>query len=448
MRLRPSELAPLELDVPGDPSQAAFWIVAACVVPGSEVTVEHVYVGRGRRGYLDVLARMGADIDEVPTTGPGDLDATADVVARFGPLGATVVEAAEITGLDEVPVLAVAGACASGDTVFRAVGELRVKESDRLAGVAELVRVFGARAEVDGDDLVVHGAGRLVPGVVDARGDHRMAMAAAVAGLAAGHEPTRIAGWGAVATSYPAFRHGPRRAQRDTVNMDTAPGRRAWSGGRRTEVRVVAIDGPAGAGKSTLAQAVAEHLGVERLDTGAMYRAVAWSALRHHVELTDTEAVARLARDITIEVGSRVVVDGEDATFAIRSAAVDAAVSAVAANPAVRAELVARQRAWVAERGRGVVEGRDIGTVVLPDADLKIYLTAATETRARRRARERADGRSVEAVHDDLVRRDRLDSTRVTSPLPSPEDVAADAKVIDSTGKSSRDVLEEVLACL
>jgi cytidylate kinase len=213
-------------------------------------------------------------------------------------------------------------------------------------------------------------------------------------------------------------------------------------------VHVVAIDGPAGAGKSTLAQAVAEHLGVERLDTGAMYRAVAWSALRHHVDVSDAEAVARLARHITIEVGGRVVVDGDDATLAIRSAAVDAAVSAVAANPAVRSELVARQRAWVAERGRGVVEGRDIGTVVLPDADLKIYLTAAAETRARRRARERADGRSVEAVHDALVRRDRLDSTRLASPLPLPEDVAADAKIIDSTGKSSRAVLEEVLACL
>jgi len=213
---------------------------------------------------------------------------------------------------------------------------------------------------------------------------------------------------------------------------------------------VVAIDGPAGAGKSTLAQAVAEHLGVERLDTGAMYRAVAWSALRQGVDVAvaDAEAVAVLARHTTIEVGGRVVVDGEDATLAIRSAAVDAAVSAVAANAAVRAELVARQRAWVAERGRGVVEGRDIGTVVLPDADLKIYLTAAAETRARRRARERADGRSVEAVHDDLVRRDRLDSTRLASPLPLPEDVAADAKVIDSTGKSSRAVLEEVLTCL
>jgi cytidylate kinase len=212
--------------------------------------------------------------------------------------------------------------------------------------------------------------------------------------------------------------------------------------------RVVAIDGPAGAGKSTLAQGVAEHLGVERLDTGAMYRAVAWSALRHAVDPADTEAVAGLVGTVTIEVGERVMVDGEDATAAIRSAEVDAAVSAVAANPAVRANLVARQRAWVAQRGGGVVEGRDIGTVVLPDADVKIYLTAATEIRARRRARERADGQSVEAVHDALVRRDRLDSTRAASPLPSPEDVAADATVIDSTGKSTTTVLEEVLACL
>jgi 3-phosphoshikimate 1-carboxyvinyltransferase len=205
VRLAPSTLAPFELDVPGDPSQAAFWVVAACVVPGSEITVERVYVGRGRRGYLDVLARMGALVEEVPVTGPGDLGATADIVARFGPLQSTEVRATEITGLDEVPVLAVAAACASGATVFHDVGELRVKESDRLAGVVELVRSFGGRAEVDGDDLCVHGAGGLVPGALDARGDHRMAMAAAVAGLAAGSTPTHIAGWSAVATSYPGF---------------------------------------------------------------------------------------------------------------------------------------------------------------------------------------------------------------------------------------------------
>jgi cytidylate kinase len=211
---------------------------------------------------------------------------------------------------------------------------------------------------------------------------------------------------------------------------------------------VVAIDGPAGAGKSTLAQAVARHLGLERLDTGAMYRAVAWQALADGVDPEDADAVADMVKRLTIEVGDRVTVDGTDVTVGIRSAAVDRAVSAVAANPAVRTTLVARQRAWVAERGAGVVEGRDIGTVVLPHADLKVYLTARTRERARRRAVERDDGRSVGEIETDMQRRDRLDSTRAVSPLVMPEDVADDAVVIDSTGKSADDVLREVLACL
>ncbi|HXQ59499.1 MAG TPA: (d)CMP kinase [Acidimicrobiales bacterium] len=212
--------------------------------------------------------------------------------------------------------------------------------------------------------------------------------------------------------------------------------------------KVIAIDGPAGAGKSTLAQAVADHLGLARLDTGAMYRAVAFTALARGIDVHDTTAVGELARSLRIEVGETVTVDGEDVTGAIRSAAVDGAVSAVAANPEVRATLVERQRRWVAGRGAGVVEGRDIGTVVLPDADLKIYLTARTGERARRRAEERSDGRSVAEIENDLQRRDRLDSSRTVSPLVMPEDVADDAVVIDSTGKSADDVLREVLACL
>jgi cytidylate kinase len=216
----------------------------------------------------------------------------------------------------------------------------------------------------------------------------------------------------------------------------------------RPAVRTVAIDGPAGAGKSTLAVALARHLGLERLDTGAMYRAVAWAALERHVDPADADAVAELARTCAIEVGERVVVDGVDATDAIRSVAVDAAVSVVAANPAVRAEMVARQRAWVDSRHGGVVEGRDIGTVVLPDADCKVYLTAQTAERAARRTAERRDGRSVDEVATQLERRDRLDSTRRDSPLVSADDVAADALVVDSTGRSAEDVLREVLECL
>ena len=204
VRVQASQPAPFELEVPGDPSQAAFWAVAATIVAGSDVVVEGVYTGAGRRGFLDVLRRMGADVTEVPSASPASLAEVADLHVRSHALRATEVEAAEITGLDEVPVLAVAAARAEGTTVFRGVGELRVKESDRLAGVADLVTAFGAGAAVEGDDLVVTGVPELRPARAEAAGDHRRAMAAAVAGMAAGGE-TVISGWDAVATSYPAF---------------------------------------------------------------------------------------------------------------------------------------------------------------------------------------------------------------------------------------------------
>ncbi|HLX88994.1 MAG TPA: 3-phosphoshikimate 1-carboxyvinyltransferase, partial [Acidimicrobiales bacterium] len=212
VRLQASTLEPFALDVPGDPSQAAFWVVAATLVTGSDVVVEGIYAGPQRRGYLDVLTRMGAALTEVPSSGD---DTVRDVHVRSTTLRATDVASSEITGLDEVPVLAVAAAHAEGTTVFRDVGELRVKESDRLAGVTALVRAFGGEAEVDGDDLHVTGVARLRPARVDAAGDHRMAMAAAVAGLAAtdatGDGDTVVDGFEAVATSYPAFEADLRR---------------------------------------------------------------------------------------------------------------------------------------------------------------------------------------------------------------------------------------------
>ena len=198
---------------------------------------------------------------------------------------------------------------------------------------------------------------------------------------------------------------------------------------------VVAIDGPAGSGKSTLSRALADRLGLRRLDTGAMYRSVAWAVLRSGIGTEDGDAVADLARILTIEVGDRVVVDGNDVTEAIRGPEVSATVSVVAANPGVRAALVERQRRWVATHGGGVVEGRDIGSVVLPDADLKLYLTASPEGRAARRSEEGAEA---------VARRDRLDSTRATSPLEVPEG----ARVIDTGALSVSQIVEEVVAWL
>jgi 3-phosphoshikimate 1-carboxyvinyltransferase len=207
--VRASTLRPLDLDVPGDPSQAAFWIVAACITPGSELTVEHVYVGPGRTGFLDVLRRMGAVI-EVSAVDANTL--TANVTAAYGPLLATDVGGAEVPSLiDEIPVLAVAAAHAEGTTTFADAGELRVKESDRIASVVAALSAVGVRAEPRSDGLVVHGGagsrlagGVLAGGTIDSAGDHRVAMAMAVAALAA-QEPIRIAGWSAVRTSYPGF---------------------------------------------------------------------------------------------------------------------------------------------------------------------------------------------------------------------------------------------------
>jgi 3-phosphoshikimate 1-carboxyvinyltransferase len=173
-------------------------------VSGSDVVVEGVYAGPQRRGYLDVLERMGADMVEMPDEA-SSMPHVFDVHVRSAPLQGTDVDASEVTGLDEVPVLAVAAAVAEGVTTFRAMGELRVKESDRFAGVLALVRAFGGMAEADGDDLVVTGVGRLHGARYDSAGDHRMAMAAAVAGLAAGPEETTVTGWGCTRTSYPAF---------------------------------------------------------------------------------------------------------------------------------------------------------------------------------------------------------------------------------------------------
>lgn len=206
-------------------------------------------------------------------------------------------------------------------------------------------------------------------------------------------------------------------------------------------MQVIAIDGPSGSGKSTVARAVAERLGLAYLDTGAMYRSVAFAVLRRGLDPDDAEAVAKVARDIEIDQrDGSVTVDGVDATVEIRGPAVTSAVSAVAANPEVRAELRSRQREWVRDHDGGVVEGRDIGTVVFPDADLKVFLTAHLEVRAERRHKEIED-LDYDKVAADLASRDTRDSSRDHSPLA----MADDAVLIDTTDHSIDEVVAEVL---
>jgi cytidylate kinase len=207
---------------------------------------------------------------------------------------------------------------------------------------------------------------------------------------------------------------------------------------------VIAIDGPAGSGKSTVARAIAERLGLEYLDTGAMYRAVAYAVLRGDVDPGDAEAVAAIVARLDIEVADGITtVDGLDASIEIRGPEVTRAVSIVAANPAVRADLRDRQRSWADLRSGGVIEGRDIGTVVFPDATLKVYLTASPEARAGRRAKEVTD-LDYETVAADIARRDALDQGRDDSPLAE----APDAVYIDTTDRPVDDIVDEVLVHL
>ena len=218
-------------------------------------------------------------------------------------------------------------------------------------------------------------------------------------------------------------------------------------------MRVVAIDGPAGSGKSTLARAVAGRLGLECLDTGSMYRAVAFAVLRAGGDPADDDFAASVARTIDIYIeADRVLVDGVDATVEIRGQSVERAVSVVASNPAVRAEMVDQQREWVRRRGGGVLEGRDIGTAVFPDADVKVHLIADPAVRARRRLSQSGlspdggdpDGETVEAVAGSMALRDRIDSTRTVNPL----SVAAGAEVIDTTLLSLEETVERVMGLL
>jgi cytidylate kinase len=207
---------------------------------------------------------------------------------------------------------------------------------------------------------------------------------------------------------------------------------------------VVAIDGPSGSGKSTVARTLASRLGLEYLDTGAMYRSVAFVALRRGLDPLDGDLMGRLARDVELVTdGGSVTVDGYDASIEIRGPEVTKAVSMVAAHPSVRTELVSRQREWIRTRGGGVVEGRDIGSEVWPDAELKVYLTADLAVRAARRKEEMA-AEDRHEVADDLARRDTLDSSRATSPLRQ----ADGAIVIDTTDLTVEQIVDDLLSRL
>ena len=419
-------------------ASAASYVWAAAALCGGHVRVD----GLGSRSiqgdvrFADVLAEMGADVvisDDAITVGaPPD-----------GALRAGTFDLRDFS--DTAQTLAAVAAFAEGTTSICGIGFIRRKETDRIANTAtELAkRGVDATPELDGITVCANPFG-LRAGLVDCHGDHRMAMAMSLIGL-------RVAGIDiddpyCVAKTFPDF-YDVLETLRGPSDSVAAP-----------DVRVIAIDGPAASGKSSVARTVAAELAMDYLDTGAMYRAVAWAALRAGVDPDDLETVARIARTAEIEITSvsetqRVTVDGADATAAIRSPEVDRSVSVVAANPQVRRVLVERQREWARQVGGGVMEGRDIGSVVFPEAVLKVFLTASTTERARRRLAQQndtapdadhamPDDEAVAALAAELTERDGLDSGRVDSPLR----VAPGAVIVDTSELSQDEAVETITA--
>ena len=445
----PARLAPLELDVPGDFSAAAFLLVWAALAGGTApLAIRGVGLNPTRTGLLPVLARMGVEV-EAAVRGSAGGEPAGDLqvgAPGSGPRGVEV-GGEEVTGMiDEIPALAALAARAGGETRITGAAELRVKESDRLAALAVNLRRIGVRAEELPDGLVIEGTRRPLAGRVECFHDHRIAMAFGVLGATPGCDIS-VDDPGVADVSFPGFWRLLARVAKRARSGDGRPGRADRPGrtdrpGPHTDpdrCTVVALDGSAGAGKSTTAAAVAARLGFRHLDSGAIYRAVTLALLDSEAGCAAVERITPPELDMLgVEVrwgrtGMETWLHGERIPEErLRAERVTAMVSRVSAVPAVREHLMERQRA-AAEPPGLVAEGRDMGTVVFPGADVKVYLDADPRERARRRILQRGGvdpaTEEVEAEAALLARRDRIDSSREVAPLR----MALDAHHLDTT---------------
>ncbi len=438
--------------VPGDISSAAFFMVAAAAKPGAEICLTRVGINPTRAGVIRILQAMGADITIVNRCVQGD-EPMADIHVYGKQLHGIDIDSAQVpAAIDEFPVIFIAAALAEGTTRLSQAAELRAKESDRLAVMATGLQRLGIACEEKPDGIVIHG-GKIRGGQVDAAGDHRCAMSFLVAGHLA-EKPVTVTGCHNIATSYPEFTsHAQALGMRiDGVSMPENQSQKSAREDISASVPVIAIDGPSGVGKGTLASRLARTLGWHLLDSGAIYRALAYKAMESGVPSTDEQALAALARDLDLEFRSRhgdlaqVFLDGENVSADIRTEACGKVASQVAALPAVRRALLQRQKDFARAPGL-VADGRDMGTVVFPHAAVKVFLTASPEERAKRRHKQLKNqgfNANIAALFDEIRQRDARDTRRAVSPLVP----ADDARVIDTSQLGVDEVFDQVMQLL
>ena len=433
------QLTPLDVDVPADPSSAAFFVALAAMADDGELRLPDVCLNPTRIGAFDVMARMGAAIrlEDERVVG-GELVGT--VVVRAGRLSGTRIGGGEIPRcIDELPLLACVAARAEGETHIVDASELRVKESDRISAVVTNLRGLGVEVEEFPDGMRIVGSRRPLHGHVVTRGDHRLAMAFGILSALPGNRIV-IDDPACVAVSYPAFWSDLSRLLGSSHERPPATSMPAAAH------LVIAIDGPAASGKSSTAQWVAQRLGVRHVDSGAFYRAVTHLGLLSGVPPETWTAALLLAE--TPRVGQRLteqsvlpLVDGCIVDEALRDASVTREVSRVARMTAVR-EWVNTQVREAAIASDVVVDGRDIGTAVFPDATLKVFLVADPWERARRRLIQRLGRRPTDSEialeTEALVSRDAHDAIQ-SAPAP-------DAITVDTTTLTQEEQVDRIVA--
>lgn len=435
-RIEPGQFSAREVRVEPDASAAAHLFGLAAATGGRvAVGTAPATTGQPDAGIVEVLAAMGCTVER-----------TGDVVTLTGPARLLPIDVELGRMPDQVTTVAVLAALADGTSRIRGVAVARAHETDRLAALAGELGHLGVPVSEEPDGLVVHGPARPPTSTVRlaTHDDHRLAMAFAALGAALGG--VVVADAGCVAKTYPRFwRDAAALGLRTASVLAPAPAPAPTPASGRMagmpSTVVMTIDGPAGSGKSTVARALARRLAVPHVDTGAYYRAATVAVLRAGVAPDDAQAVVAIvgAVEITRRDGATLL-DGHDVSEAIRAPEVDDAVSAVSTHPEVRRWLLALQRDEVGLAG-GVVEGRDAATVVVPDATLKIWLTADVVERARRRAAERAPvARSLETEVGELDRRDASDAAQMVR--------ADDAVEVDTTGMSVDEVVDALAARL
>ena len=412
--VNPGHYRAAEVHIEPDASAASYFFAAAAITHGRvRITGLHSESRQGDIRFVDVLEQLGAKV----VWGENYIEVEGDRI-RGGTFDLRDFS-------DTTQTLAALAAFAENDIEITGVGFIRRKETDRIAAMRTELTKCGVEVKESEDGLIVRPNLWSLRGArVDTYNDHRMAMSMALLSLRIPR--IEINDHECVNKTFPDF-------------FSRLEELRPKAKSRENTVAVAAIDGPAGSGKSTVARLLATELKLPHFDTGAMYRAVAVAALRAGIDPDDQDATAELAEQTKIAIGDRTFIDEVDATDEIRTPEVDQLVSVVAANPKVRRVLVAQQRKWATELGGGVMEGRDIGTKVFPDAIFKAFLTAQPEVRARRRYGQ-SSIQTLGDVAEDIERRDQIDSTRSDSPL----QVAPGAVVIDTSDLTVEQVVSEL----